>query len=179
MNFKTYWPVRLAVFLAVVGGLVIIPVHQVLAQDPDAVELTTADEEAFDSEVVLEADDMAADELAGDIMIAFGTLTAITEGQLTLLEYDFDTDQDVEAVYAIDEDTEYENVADASQLVVDDPVEIIYMEMEGARIALVVTKEKLDIEDDSLSEVDPMDMEEPLEESETMPEEITDPAELP
>jgi len=179
MDFKTYRVVFWIVFLAFVGGVLAIPVHLAVAQEEGAVELIAADEDAPESEVFPDTDDMDAEKLEGDIMIAFGTLTAVAKGKLTVSEYDFDTDRDVEIIYMVDEDTEYENVADASKLSAEDPVEIIYLEMDGKRFALVVTKEQLDLDDALLAGDDELDMEALGTEGELMPEDLPLPVDLP
>lgn len=181
MGCKTCRNVCRVILLALFGLGLIIPAGLGMAQEEATVRLTATAEESPEAEIFSDTDEMVAEELAGDIMIAFGTLAAVAdaEGELTVLEYDFDTDQDVKIIYMIDEDTEYENITDASQLVVGDPVELIYVEMDGKRIALVVTKEQLDLDEALLEGEDDLEMEMPVMEDEEMPDDLLAPVEEP
>ena len=85
----------------------------------------------------------AADE-AGDALVSYGTVTEIGDTKIVLLEYDYDTDQEMQVSYAINPQTTFENVALKSEIVVDDDVESFYTEANGEKTAVNIVKETYD-----------------------------------
>jgi len=132
----------------------------VMAQE-DAGPTDTLEAGMAGEEDLMDIQDDAAleDDLEEDVAITFGTVTRVDEGEIAILEYDFDADQDVEMAYIIDEDTEFENIASAAALQVDDPVEIVFLMLDGENIALIVKKEELALEEDVLDGDDSLEEE--------------------
>jgi hypothetical protein len=95
------------------------------------------------------AQEMATNEQneANDQMVTYGTVVSVTAQQIVILEYDFDTDADVEATYLIDANTKLEAMKEVTELQVDDAVEIVYAEKGGVKTAQSIKKEDFSQED--------------------------------
>ena len=87
---------------------------------------------------------------------AYGVVANVSPDQIVLLEYDYDTDEDIEVVYNIDAGTKFENADSLQGIVIDDSVEIYYKEIEGKKIASIIAKE-----DDGWEETEGMEAGEP------------------
>ena len=137
-------------FLFLAAAMMLASPRLALAQEEGVPEDTVQEEVALEDEGTDEGQEAIG--IEEDIAVTFGTVTSVADGAITILEYDFDADQDVEVTYVIDEDTEYENITAASELQMDDPVEIVFIEMEEQKFALIVKKEDLTLEDEPLAE---------------------------
>lgn len=73
---------------------------------------------------------------------SFGTVVAIAEGQVTIKEYDFANDADVNVVYAVTPETEFGNINALSDLAVNDDIVIDYVEKGGKRSISTLVKEE-------------------------------------
>ncbi len=80
---------------------------------------------------------------ADNDMFSFGQVVAIAENQVTIKEYDFVQDSDVEVVYGVTSETEYGNVSSISDLAVSDNVVVDYMEKDGKKIITTLVKEEV------------------------------------
>ena len=77
---------------------------------------------------------------ADESKYSIGTVVSATDKELKVSEYDFETDQDVEVVYQVNESTKKENFNALSELAQYDEVEIEYQDQGGTRTALHVLK---------------------------------------
>ncbi len=73
---------------------------------------------------------------------SFGTVVAIAEGQVTIKEYDFANDADVNVVYAVTAETEFGNINALTDLAVNDDIVIDYVEKDGKRSISTLVKEE-------------------------------------
>ena len=89
------------------------------------------------------ADEKAAtqnEKKADESKYSIGTVVSATDKELKVSEYDFETDQDVEVVYQVNESTKKENFNALSELAQYDEVEIEYQDQGGTRTALHILK---------------------------------------
>lgn len=73
---------------------------------------------------------------------AFGTVKQISGQELTLTEFDYDTNKEKEVSYTIDATAELNNVQSASEIVVGDEVDVDYFVRDGKNVAVVVAVAK-------------------------------------
>jgi hypothetical protein len=73
---------------------------------------------------------------------SFGKVVSIADGQITVKEYDFTKDIDVEAVYSIVKETELGNINAVTDLKAGDDVVIDYIEKDGKRQVSTLVKEE-------------------------------------
>ena len=90
-------------------------------------------------------------DLGKDEDFAFGTVVSVGDNSLTILEYNFDTEQEVQMTYEANAETKYENVAALKELMANDEVEVNYKEQDGKKVATFISKD-LPVEDDTYSE---------------------------
>ena len=90
-------------------------------------------------------------DLGKDEDFAFGTVVSIGDNSLTILEYNFDNEQEVQMIYDVNADTKFENVSSIKEIAVNDEVEVNFKEQDGKKVATFISKD-LPIEDDSYLE---------------------------
>ena len=73
---------------------------------------------------------------------SFGKIVSVGEGQITVKEYDFAKDADVETVYNLTSETELGNINAVKDLVVGDDVVLDYAEKDGKRMVTTLVKEE-------------------------------------
>ncbi len=73
---------------------------------------------------------------------SFGKVVSIAADQVTVKEYDFAKDADVEVVYTTTAETELGNVNAVADLTAEDDVVIDYVEKEGKRVVTTLVKEE-------------------------------------
>jgi uncharacterized protein YuzE len=78
---------------------------------------------------------------ANEDKFSFGKIVSVNAQELTVKEYDFAKDADVDAVYVITTETELGNVNAVTDLAVDDDVVIDYTEKDGKRVITTLVKE--------------------------------------
>ncbi len=89
----------------------------------------------------------------------YGTVIALDEKQITLQEYDYDSDDEKEVTYLLDPAIVLEGAGTMAEIAVDDAVELYYEEQDGKKTARVIRKEV--IEEDGSSDGDPSAPQEP------------------
>jgi hypothetical protein len=126
-------------FLLVVAGLLILNVsaHSQNAVSVPVENVMTGNEEDV---VTDEADDVVADDTA-DEDFAFGTVVNVSDTQITILEYDFDSEEEKQNTYTLNGETKYENVSSPKEILPNDEVELNFKEDNGAKIATMVYKD--------------------------------------
>ena len=72
---------------------------------------------------------------------SYGTVLKVAEKTITLQEYDYDSDVEKEIVYQIVDDTKLEGLKAVGELVVEDVVEVYYLEQDGQRVAKIIHRE--------------------------------------
>lgn len=72
---------------------------------------------------------------------SFGKVVSVTAEQVTVKEYDFAKDADVEMVYAVTPETELGNINAVTDLVASDDIVIDYVEKDGKRVVTTLVKE--------------------------------------
>lgn len=83
----------------------------------------------------------AAQEVDND-KFSFGKVMSVAADQVTIKEYDFAKDADVEVAYTVTSATELGNVASVKDLVADDDVVIDYVEQDGKRVVTTLVREE-------------------------------------
>lgn len=84
---------------------------------------------------------------------AYGTIVNLNSEKLTLLEYDYNKDEDVELIYLIDPEVNLKNITALDELKAGENVEIDFLIKNGQKIALVISLDKPGVlEDESFPE---------------------------
>ena len=73
---------------------------------------------------------------------SFGKVVAVTASDITVKEYDFAKDADVQVTYSVTSETELGNINAVSDLKVDDDIVIDYTEKDGKRVITTLVKEE-------------------------------------
>jgi len=77
---------------------------------------------------------------------SFGKVIAVADTQITVKEYDFTKDADVETAYSITKETELGNINAIADLKAGDDIVIDYVEKEGKRVVTTLVKEEKGVE---------------------------------
>ena len=80
---------------------------------------------------------------------SYGTVLKVSDSQITLQEYDYDSDVEKEITYQINAETKCEGLTVVTELVAEDVVEMYYLEQDGQRVAKIIHREV--IEDDVIT----------------------------
>lgn len=89
-----------------------------------------------------DAGDEDTDEGDDEDRFSFGRVVAVRAGAITVREYDFERDEDVEVVYAVVAETELGNIDELAELQPDDDVVLDYQEIDGQRVATTLVREE-------------------------------------
>ena len=73
---------------------------------------------------------------------SFGKVVSVTADQITVKEYDFAKDADVEVAYSVTKETELGNINAVADLKADDDIVIDYVEKDGKRMVTTLVKEE-------------------------------------
>ena len=79
---------------------------------------------------------------------ASGTVGSVASDRLVVSEYDYEKDEEIENTYFVNQKTELKGVNSASEIAVDDSVDIVYSTVESKNIAQSIAVEKPSVEDD-------------------------------
>lgn len=85
-----------------------------------------------------------------DINYSYGIVTNISPAEITLLEYDYDRDEEIQVTYKIDAETEFNNLDSIDKVVKSDEIEIYYVNQDGVKLAKSIEKEELTIGEEDL-----------------------------
>ncbi|MDP2652829.1 MAG: hypothetical protein Q8Q08_02235 [Candidatus Omnitrophota bacterium] len=77
-----------------------------------------------------------------DVQYAFGAVVKASAERLTVLEYDYDKDQEVEISYAVSPETKLIRLTALAELTSEDVVDVYYKETGGQRAAVMIAKEE-------------------------------------
>jgi hypothetical protein len=83
----------------------------------------------------------SAQEVEND-KFSFGKVVSVAADQVTVKEYDFAKDADVEVVYSVSAETEFGNVSKVTDLVANDDIVVDYVEKDGKRLITTLVKEE-------------------------------------
>ncbi|MBU4313121.1 MAG: hypothetical protein KJ706_10465 [Candidatus Omnitrophica bacterium] len=70
---------------------------------------------------------------------SWGMAVKVSAKEITLMEYDYETDQDINVVYRIDPDVELYNIESMEDIAEGDTIEIDYVLDDKDKIAKVIT----------------------------------------
>jgi hypothetical protein len=73
---------------------------------------------------------------------SFGKVVNVGSGEITVKEYDFAKDADVDTAYVVTAETEFGNVNALADLVPNDDVVIDYVEKDGKRMVTTLVREE-------------------------------------
>lgn len=86
---------------------------------------------------------IAQEEAAEEVWeFTFGKIVRISKEQITIMEYNFEQEKEMEGVYEIGEQTEFLNVDGLSGLRVDDEVEIEFKPANGKNLIMAIAKDE-------------------------------------
>jgi len=83
---------------------------------------------------------------ASEDRFSFGKVISLVSNILTVKEYDFAKDADVETAYLLQAETEYGNVSEERPLQIGDDVVLDYLERDGQRLVTTLVREVPDTE---------------------------------
>jgi len=75
---------------------------------------------------------------------SYGTVLKISDSEITLQEYDYDSDVEKEVTYQINAETKLEGLKAVTELVTEDVVEVYYLDQGGQRVAKIIHREIVD-----------------------------------
>ncbi len=78
---------------------------------------------------------------------SYGTVLKASDTEITLQEYDYDSDVEKEITYQISAETKLEGIKAVAELAPEDVVEVYYLEQDGKRTAKIIHREV--VEDES------------------------------
>jgi len=93
----------------------------------------------------------AEDELMDEMDFSYGIVVSITGTKIVIREYDYDTEQEKNETYVINEFTQFINMDNVMEIEIGDEVDINYVDQSGTKIAKIITKEVIG---EPLSEID-------------------------
>jgi hypothetical protein len=73
---------------------------------------------------------------------SFGKVVSVAADQITVKEYDFAKDADVEVAYSVTPETELGNINAVADLKANDDIVIDYLEKDGKRVVTTLVKEE-------------------------------------
>lgn len=103
-----------------------------------------------------------------ELEYSWGIVSSVSSNQIVVTEYDYDSDEEVDATYTVDPQADIRNVESLKDIKVGDSIEIDYVVSAGKKVAKIIAVEKPSYEE----EYTPSETYE--EESEYLPEEIED-----
>ena len=72
----------------------------------------------------------------------FGTLVRVSNEEITILEYNFEQEKEMEQIYAVTPATEFINVQSLSALKIGEEIEIEFKEKDGQKVAMAIAKDE-------------------------------------
>jgi hypothetical protein len=72
---------------------------------------------------------------------SYGEVVQATDKDLTVLEYDYEMDQEQTVQYNVDASTALTNIAKVTQLAKGDTVEVYFKDVKGTRVAQTIIKD--------------------------------------
>lgn len=76
-----------------------------------------------------------------DIEYSFGTVKAVLGSQITITEYDYEKDRDLEVIYELG-GAKLENAGSLSEIGENDTVDLVYRRKNGKRVVINASFEK-------------------------------------
>ncbi|HNV85394.1 MAG TPA: hypothetical protein PKL97_00335 [Candidatus Omnitrophota bacterium] len=73
---------------------------------------------------------------------SFGTVKQVSPTEITVSEYDYETDNDVDVVYALDPKLELKNVDSTDKIAAGDSVDITFVMRDGKKVITLLSVEK-------------------------------------
>ncbi|HLF18364.1 MAG TPA: DUF5666 domain-containing protein [Candidatus Omnitrophota bacterium] len=89
----------------------------------------------------------------------FGKVASVSNDQITISEYNLESEQEADVTYAVNATTEFVNIEGLSALKPGDDIEIEFKEEEGQKVAMAVAKDEEVMMEENMGEA----MEEPAE----------------
>lgn len=83
---------------------------------------------------------------------SYGKVLAVTPHEISITEYDYDKDKEVNTSYSVGPAVELQSILSLDQLAVGDEIEISYESRDGKNIALTISRPQ--VEDDPEEPVD-------------------------
>ena len=77
-----------------------------------------------------------------DATYSWGIVSSISDGQIVVRDFDYDTYEEADITYILDADTKFVNVDGAGDIAIDDSVEIEYVTKDNMKVAKIIEVEK-------------------------------------
>jgi len=88
----------------------------------------------------------------------FGKVVSVSNDQITISEYNLESEQEVEVTYGVSATTEFINIEGLSGLKPGDDVEIEFKEVDGQKIAMALAKDEEVMMDEGIGDMMEEDM---------------------
>ena len=109
-------------------------------------------QEAAKEPAAVEAVQQPDEELvAEETEFSYGTVKSISDNQMVVSEYDYDTDKDVDVTYNVPTEVTIEGAASLKEIAVGAAVDIDFLIKDGQKTATAITVEKPIEEDEDLA----------------------------
>ncbi len=77
----------------------------------------------------------------------FGTVSSVAKDKITVKEYNYETDTEMDVSYGVTSETELEGYESFGEIAAGDQVEVEYVTRANEKVALYVAKEELEAEE--------------------------------
>ena len=91
----------------------------------------------------------SAQEDMESLRYAYGSIVKVTANEISISEYNYETDQEVVSVYVLNEESVLEDMESVNEITVGEEVEIMYEEKGSEKIIVMLSKAS-DLDDDAL-----------------------------
>ncbi|MCA9407554.1 MAG: hypothetical protein KC733_02605 [Candidatus Omnitrophica bacterium] len=91
----------------------------------------------------------SAQEDMENLRYAYGSIVKVTANEISISEYNYETDQEVVSVYVLNEESVLEDMESVNEITVGEEVEIMYEEKGSEKIIVMLSKAS-DLDDDAL-----------------------------
>ncbi|MCB9747449.1 MAG: hypothetical protein H6755_03480 [Candidatus Omnitrophica bacterium] len=91
----------------------------------------------------------SAQEDMENLRYAYGSIVKVTPNEISISEYNYETDQEVVSVYVLNEESVLEDMESVNEITVGEEVEIMYEEKGSEKIIVMLSKAS-DLDDDAL-----------------------------
>jgi len=88
------------------------------------------------------SDEIQPAQVSEETDYSFGTVKLVSPTEITVSEYDYETDNDIDVLYALDSKLELKNVDSADKIAAGDSVDITFVIRDGKKVVTLLSVEK-------------------------------------
>lgn len=87
------------------------------------------------------APETETEDIGEETEFSFGTVKSVTENEVVVSEYDYETNADVDVTYKVPAETEFENATTLKDIKAGDSIDIDFLVKDGVKTAIAITVE--------------------------------------